>query len=94
VSEFRQDVDFGEAEAIALALELSADRLLIDDAAGRAIALREGLQITGVLGILLIAKKQGLIDRVQSLLDELRNQAGFWVSDDLYRRVLNQAKES
>jgi uncharacterized protein len=85
VSVFRQDVDFGEAEAIALALELSADRLLIDDAAGRAITLREGLQITGVLGILLIAKKRGLIDSVRLILDDLINQAGFWVSDELYR---------
>lgn len=93
VSVFRQNIDFGEAEAIALALELRADRLLIDDAAGRAIALREGLQITGVLGILLIAKKRGLIDSVRSLLDNLINQAGFWVSDELYRWVLNQAKE-
>jgi uncharacterized protein len=82
VNEFQQDVDFGEAEAIALSLELSADRLLIDDAAGRAIALREGLQITGVMGILLIAKKRELIDSVRSLLDNLINQAGFWVSDE------------
>jgi uncharacterized protein len=93
VSIFRQDVDFGEAEAIVLALELSADRLLIDDAAGRAIALRECLQITGVLGILLIAKKRGLIDSVRSPLDDLINQAGFWVSDKLYRWVLSQANE-
>jgi uncharacterized protein len=84
---------FGEAEAIVLASELSADRLLIDDAAGRAIALRNGLQITGVLGILLIAKKQGLVDSVRSSLDDLINQAGFWVSDKLYRWVLSQAKE-
>jgi uncharacterized protein len=93
VSIFRKDVDFGEAEAIALALELEADRLLIDDAAGRAIALREGLQITGVLGILLIAKQQGLVDSVRLLLDDLINQAGFWVSDELSRWVLSQAKE-
>jgi uncharacterized protein len=80
-------------KAIALALELAADRLLIDDAAGRAIALREGLQMTGVLGILLIAKKRGLIDSVRSPLDDLINQAGFWVSNELYRWVLSQAEE-
>ncbi len=93
VSVFRQDVDFGEAEAIALALELAADRLLIDDAAGRAIALREGLKSTGVLGILLIAKQRGLVDSVRSPLDDLIKQAGFWVSDELYRWVLGQAKK-
>jgi uncharacterized protein len=76
-----------------LALELSADRLLIDDAAGRTIALREGLQITGVLGILLISKQRGLIDSVQPLLDNLLEQAGFWVSDGLYQWVLQQADQ-
>ncbi|QFS51768.1 DUF3368 domain-containing protein [Nostoc sphaeroides] len=58
VVEFRRKVDRGEAEALALALEVSAERVLIDDAAGRAIALELGLTITGVLGVLLTAKKR------------------------------------
>jgi uncharacterized protein len=45
---------------------------------------RSHLQIIGVLEILLIAKKRGLIDLVRSLLDNLINQAGFWVSNELY----------
>jgi predicted nucleic acid-binding protein len=61
VAEFRRKVDFGEAEALALALEVSAERVLIDDAAGRAIALELGLTITGVLGVLLMAKQRQLI---------------------------------
>ncbi|MBL1179247.1 DUF3368 domain-containing protein [Pantanalinema sp. GBBB05] len=93
VTEFRRTVDLGEAEALALALEMAAERLLIDDAAGRAIALELGLKITGVLGVLLIAKQRQLIVAVQPLMDNLISQAGFWVSDELYARVLHQSGE-
>src|SRR6266705_1562947 len=51
-----RQLDQGEAEAIALAKELRADRLLIDEKDGRSIARREGLAIIGVLGILLLAR--------------------------------------
>lgn len=93
VTEFRRTVDAGEAEALALALEVSAERILIDDAAGRAIALNLGLTITGVLGVLLMAKQQQLIAAVRPLMDDLIAQAGFWVSEELYQRVLYQADE-
>jgi hypothetical protein len=93
VAEFRRKVDLGEAEALALALEVSAERVLIDDAAGRAIALELGLTITGVLGVLLMAKQRQLITAVRPLMDGLIAQAGFWVSDELYQRVLQQAGE-
>ena len=91
VAEFRRKVDFGEAEALALALEVSAERVLIDDAAGRAIALELGLTITGVLGVLLMAKQRQLIADVRSSMDSLITQAGFWIGDELYQRVLQQA---
>jgi len=59
------NLDLGEAEAIALALELKADELLIDERLGRREAVRLGLSITGVLGVLLIAKNRGLIAKVK-----------------------------
>ncbi len=93
VTKFRQTVDLGEAEAIALSLELKADRLLIDDAAGRAIALGLGLKITGVLGVLLIAKQRGFISAVKPLVDEVMNRAGFRVGDLLCQSVLRTAGE-
>lgn len=93
VTKFWQTIDLGEAEAIALALELEADRLLIDDAAGRAIALGVGLKITGVLGVLLIAKQRGFISAVQPLMDEVMERAGFRVGDLLYQSVLRTAGE-
>src|SRR3954469_24709762 len=50
VAAFREVVDAGEAEAIQLAKELRADRILIDDFKGRQLAAREGLKVIGVLG--------------------------------------------
>jgi uncharacterized protein len=46
-------LDAGEAHAIALALELQADDLLIDERLGRQEAVRVGISIIGILGILL-----------------------------------------
>src|ERR1700677_2609574 len=49
-------LDRGEAEAIALAVDLKADVILMDEQEGRAIAAQTGVSVTGVLGILLLAK--------------------------------------
>ena len=51
------DLDPGEAEAIALVLELSADLILLDERDGRSVAERAGLRVTGVIGVLLRAKR-------------------------------------
>src|SRR5687767_8972931 len=51
----------GECEAIALALQLKADLLLIDDAAGRKAATERLLPIAGTIGILERAAGQGLL---------------------------------
>ncbi|MEM9818251.1 MAG: DUF3368 domain-containing protein, partial [Cyanobacteria bacterium P01_D01_bin.6] len=57
-SRFRAELDSGEAEVIALAVQLSADRLLIDERRGRTAAMQAGLQVVGVLGILVAAKRK------------------------------------
>ena len=61
VSELRNRVNLGEAEAIALVIEVEANRLLIDERLGRESAKELGLRIIRVLGILLVAKRQSLI---------------------------------
>jgi len=76
------------------AIELGADRVLIDESLGRMVAARLNLQYTGILGILLEAKSKKLIASVKPLLDALINEAGFWLTKPLYDRVLQLANES
>jgi uncharacterized protein len=87
------ELDIGEAEAIALAVEVQADQMLIDERRGRLVAARFNLRYTGILGILVEAKSQGLITSVKLLLDALVNKAGFWVAEPLYKSVLEHVGE-
>ena len=93
VKALSNELDVGEAEAIALALEIQADRVLIDERRGRLIASRLNLRYTGILGILVEAKSQSLITEVKPLLDALINEAGFWVAGPLYNSVLRLVGE-
>ncbi|MBI5473236.1 MAG: DUF3368 domain-containing protein [Ignavibacteriae bacterium] len=88
-----QTLDKGESEAIALALETHANLLLIDEGKGRMEALRRGLEVTGILGVLLRAKEKDIIPRVKTVLDEMIEKAGFWVDGKLYNRILVIANE-
>ncbi|GCA95762.1 DUF3368 domain-containing protein [Microcystis aeruginosa 11-30S32] len=87
------NLDLGEAEAIALAWELKADELLIDERLGRREAVRLGLSITGILGVLLIAKNRGLVSKVKPIMESLISQANFRISHQLYEEVLQTANE-
>ncbi|MBC7969450.1 MAG: DUF3368 domain-containing protein [Verrucomicrobia bacterium] len=85
-------LDPGEAEAIALAIELNANRVLMDERRGRQQAMQAGLKVTGLLGILLAAKQQGLLATIQPLLNALIAN-GFWIRDELYAETLRLAGE-
>jgi hypothetical protein len=93
VMALRQDLDLGEAESIALALERKADLILMDERDGRHKASQLGLKPVGVVGILLTAKARGHITGIRPLLDALRQQAGFYLGDSLYREALKLAHE-
>lgn len=55
-------LDDGEAQALALARQVSADLILMDDRSGVGVAEREGFAVTGTLGVLALAARRGLID--------------------------------
>ncbi len=84
----KQTLDRGEAEAIALAIELRADWTLLDEREGRKVAKSLGLRVTGILGILLRAKQLGEIESLQLVIDDLINKAGFRIAPELLTQIL------
>ena len=86
------DIDEGEAEVIILAEELKANTIIMDDRLGRKIARLRGITVIGTLRLLVIAKGKGIITEVKPLLNKLK-EAGFWVSDSVYKDILMQSNE-
>lgn len=86
-------LDVGEAEAIVLALEESADLILLDEYEARGVAREFDLHITGVIGILLRANAEGRIKRIGEEFQRLR-ETGFWISDELYKEILQERKNT
>ena len=89
----KKELDPGEAEAIALAFEIQADRILIDERKGRQKAIELLLKPVGVLGVLLRAKQDNLISEVTPLLDRLMEEADFFIHENLYYEVKALAGE-
>ena len=88
VTALRERLDSGEAETIALAVECSPPFVLMDEREGRRSAQRFGLKTVGVVGVLIEAKGHGLVGQVGPLLEQLRQEAGFFLSD----RVIHDAR--
>ncbi len=89
----KQNLGDGEAEVIALALEHQASLVLIDQSEARRVAELFALPKTGVIGLLIRAKKEGKIESLQNELDKLRDQAGFWIDERLYWQALRAVGE-
>ncbi len=83
----------GEVEVMILAQEKpEADLVIIDDNAAKKTAKYLGLTVTGTMGVLLKAKKAGVIEKVAPVIAEME-QGGFYISRELERMVLEQADE-
>lgn len=89
---FMMELDEGESEVLVLALEESADLILLDDYEARRVARSFGLKITGTIGILIRAKLEG---KVESLKDEIEKlmKTGFWLNKELYEKILRNMNE-
>jgi predicted nucleic acid-binding protein len=87
------DLDSGEAEAIVLATEIKADLILLDEKLGRFHAKHADLKVTGTIGVLIKAKKEGLINELKPLLFELTKKE-VWISDKLINEILKKVGEN
>jgi predicted nucleic acid-binding protein len=86
-------LDAGETAAIALAEAESADLLLMDERAGRAVARARGLPVRGTLGVLLEARQRGLIEALAPVLARVEAE-GFRLHPALIARALAEVGEA
>jgi len=84
----------GETAALALAISGHADAVLMDESAGRRAAQLLGVPAIGVLGVLLQARKMGLLLAIKPVLDRLASEAGFWLSPALTEAALKKCGET
>ena len=94
VKTLTKDLDVGESAAIALSIEKKADLLLLDETDARNLAEFYNLTKTGVIGILMKAKKRSLIKEIKPLLNKLKIHAHFWIKPDLYNAILSEMGET
>jgi len=85
-------LDRGEASAIALALEKEDCLLIIDELKGRREAKLLNINLTGTLGILIIAKERRLIKSVSLVLEQIK-QTNFRIRDELVQETLKRCHE-
>ena len=81
----------GEREAIALAEELHADRLILDDQAARRVATRRKLTVIGTLGVLVEAAERGLVDFMDAIAR--LQQTTFYVSPEVLEPLLQRYRK-
>jgi hypothetical protein len=86
-------LDAGETAAIALARQLRAGVLLMDEKRGREAARHCGLVVAGALGELIHAKLAGWIPNVRDEIHRLRSEAGFFVDATVENFILSQVNE-
>ena len=89
----KTELEAGETEAIALAHQVDADTVLLDERDARRAASQLNLSVLGTVGILIWARRTGRITSLRWALDALQAQAQFRISRRLYMRALGEAGE-
>ena len=93
IKELMTHLHMGEAEALCLCIENNAQLCLLDDRDARIIARLNNIPISGTLGVLMKAKKMGIIESVKEIMDRLRIDHHYWIDDAMYNKVLNLSGE-
>lgn len=83
----------GEVEVMILAQEdEKADLVVIDDNAAKKTAKYLGFTVTGTVGVLLKAKRRGIISEIRPVLNSMKKE-GFYISENIEQMMLEQAGE-
>ena len=90
-SAFAQKIDAGEASAIAVAIECGCG-VLMDDKAGRRMATNASVPVIGTVGVLVLAKRKGLVPLVMPLLKNLAT-SGYFLSAEIIAAALTASGE-
>jgi predicted nucleic acid-binding protein len=93
VDSLLEELELGEAEALAIAIESDEALLLLDERKATAIARAKGVSTIGVIGLLLQAKHDGRIDSLKDCIDKLRSGLRFFLAPKVIARVLREAGE-
>ncbi len=90
-SAFAQKIDAGEASAIAVAIDFGCG-VLMDDRAGRRMAANAGVSVIGTVGVLILAKRKGLVQLVMPLLECLA-ASGYFLGEEIIAAALTASGE-
>lgn len=93
VAALSKTLDAGEAHAIALAVETPDSLLLIDESDGRTVARQFGVRVTGTVGVLVRAKRDGHLTVLRPVLDRMIAGTQFRISRELYESTLHECGE-
>jgi len=89
---YNQQVDLGEASAIALAQEIPNALLIVDDFKGRRLAKQLNMQVTGTIGVLITARQQHKITSLRPYFELIRS-TDFRIDPMLLEHVLADFKD-
>lgn len=88
-----KDLGRGERQCIEFASTSKDDFiLLMDDKAGRQAARKLNIPITGIIGVLIMSKNNGLVENITEILHEMREK-GYWLSEDIVATARKLAEE-